>query len=151
MISPDAGTAREDAKPNHPPTAHRDPGPGGVIIHPAHQRSPAEVKQMTSQPVPDGDAGTAGGGGPRPNPLSRFAEALALYDAYHEKASACDVRIEAVLKELSIHRGRGHGSVPPPRRRHRTDQANALAFDVRAALFALLGRDIKASGGTATS
>jgi hypothetical protein len=24
---------------------------------------------------------------------------LALYDAYHEKASACDVRIEAVLKE----------------------------------------------------
>ena len=37
-------------------------------------------------------------------------QALALYDAYHEKASACDVRIEAVLKELSIHRGRGHGA-----------------------------------------
>src|SRR5436190_14563435 len=51
--------------------------------------------------------------------------------AYREKVSACDVRIEAVLKELSIHRGRDHGAVPPPRRRHRTDQVNALAFDVR--------------------
>jgi hypothetical protein len=30
-------------------------------------------------------------------------------------ASACDVRIEAVLKELSIHRGRDSGSVPRPR------------------------------------
>src|SRR5258707_15552290 len=63
-------------------------------------------------------------------------QALALYDAYHEKASACDVRIEAVLKELSIHRGRDHGSTPPAsRRRNRTDQANALASDVRAAAF----------------
>ena len=57
------------------------------------------------------------------------------------------MRIEAVLKELSIHRGRDHGAVPPPRRRHRTDQVNALAFDVRAALFALLGKDITAIDG----
>ena len=75
--------------------------------------------------------------------LFALEQALALYDAYHEKASACDVRIEAVLKELSIHRGRDVGPVPPAsRRRHRTDQANALAFDARAALFALLGKDI---------
>ena len=79
--------------------------------------------------------------------LFALEQALALYDAYQEKASACDVRIEAVLKELSIHRGRGHGAVPPSRRRHRTDQANALAFDVRAALFALLGRDITVING----
>jgi len=79
--------------------------------------------------------------------LFALEQALALYDACHEKASACDMRIEAVLKELSIHRGRGHGAVPPPRRRHRTDQANALAFDVRAALFALLGRDITVING----
>jgi transposase len=70
--------------------------------------------------------------------LFALEQALALYDAYREKASACDVRIEAVLRELSIHRGRDQGAVPPPRRQHRTDQANALAFDVRAALFALL-------------
>src|SRR4029077_2030560 len=80
--------------------------------------------------------------------LFALEQALALYDAYHEKASACDVRIEAVLKELCIHRGRGIGSVAPaPRRRHRTDQANALAFDVRAALFALLGKDITTIDG----
>jgi len=37
--------------------------------------------------------------------LFALEQALALYDAYHEKVSACDVRIEAVLKELSIDRG----------------------------------------------
>ncbi len=45
--------------------------------------------------------------------LFALEQALALADAYHEKASACDVRIEAVLKELSIHRGRDVQSVPP--------------------------------------
>jgi transposase len=80
--------------------------------------------------------------------LFALEQALALYDAYHEKASACDARIEAVLKELSIHRGHGHGSAPrASRRRNRTDQANALAFDVREALFALLGKDITTIDG----
>ena len=72
--------------------------------------------------------------------LFALEQALSLYDAYHEKASACDVRIEAVLKELSIGRGRTSDSLPSSRRR--TDQANGLAFDVSAALFALLGKDI---------
>jgi transposase len=72
--------------------------------------------------------------------LFTLEQALALYDAYHEKASACDARIEAVLKELSI--GRAHSSASLPSSRRRTDQANGLAFDVRAALFALLGKDI---------
>jgi transposase len=72
--------------------------------------------------------------------LFALEQALALYEAYHEKASACDVRIETVLKELSIDRGRRSGSLPSSRRR--ADQANGLAFDVRAALFALLGKDI---------
>jgi transposase len=72
--------------------------------------------------------------------LFALEQALALYDVYHEKVSACDVRIEAVLKELSIHRGHRSDSLPSSRRR--TDQANGLAFDVRAALFALLGKDI---------
>ncbi|HEY6369497.1 MAG TPA: IS110 family transposase [Candidatus Sulfotelmatobacter sp.] len=72
--------------------------------------------------------------------LFALEQALALYDAYHEKVSACDVRIEAVLKELSVRRGPGSGSLPPSRRR--TDQVNGLAFDVRAALIALLGKDL---------
>src|ERR1700690_4472358 len=49
--------------------------------------------------------------------LFALEQALALYDAYHEKVSACDVRIEAVLKELSIHRGHGHGPAPRASRR----------------------------------
>ncbi|MGY3611336.1 MULTISPECIES: IS110 family transposase, partial [unclassified Bradyrhizobium] len=44
--------------------------------------------------------------------LFALEQALALYDTYHEKASACDARIEAVLKQLSNHRGRGHGPAP---------------------------------------
>jgi transposase len=53
-----------------------------------------------------------------------------------------------VLKELSIHRGHGRGPAPrASRRRNRTDQANALAFDVREALFALLGKDITTIDG----
>src|ERR1700704_5282016 len=63
-------------------------------------------------------------------------QALSLYNAYKEKASACDVRIEAVLKELSIGRGHATGALTPSRRR--TDQVNGLAFDARSALFALL-------------
>jgi transposase len=49
--------------------------------------------------------------------LFALEQALALYDAYHEKVSACDVRIEAVLKELSIGRGRRSDSLPSSRRR----------------------------------
>ncbi len=80
--------------------------------------------------------------------LFALEQALALYDAYHEKVSACDARIEAVLKELSIGRGRRSDSLLSPRR-PRTDPVNGLAFDVRAALFALLGNKI--SGGKVLS
>lgn len=79
----------------------------------------------------------------RPEHLFALEQALALYEVYHEKASACDVRIEAVLRLLTLDRGRsGSEPVPPPRRRRRADQANALTFDARLALFRLLGKDI---------
>ena len=77
--------------------------------------------------------------------LFALEQALALYDAYHEKVLACDIRIEAVLKELSI--GRGHNCDALPSSRRRTDQVNGLAFDVRSALFALLGKDITGVDG----
>jgi transposase len=79
----------------------------------------------------------------RPEHLFALEQALALYEVYHEKASACDVRIEAVLRLLTLDRGRsGSEPVPPPRHRRRADQANALTFDARVALFRLLGKDI---------
>ena len=43
--------------------------------------------------------------------LFALEQALALYEAYQEKVSGCDARIEAVLKELSARRGR---EVDPP-------------------------------------
>jgi hypothetical protein len=73
--------------------------------------------------------------------LFALEQTLALYDAYHDKVSAFDARIEAVLKELSIDCGRKSDSLLPPRR-PRTDQMNGLPFDLRAALFALLGKDL---------
>jgi transposase len=78
--------------------------------------------------------------------LFALEQALALYDTYQEKAAACDARIEAVLNELSIRRGREAGPLPSPRQRRRRPP-NALDFDVRAALFALLGKDLTQING----
>jgi transposase len=77
--------------------------------------------------------------------LFALEQALALYDTYQEKASACAGRLEAVLKELITHRGRAIGPMPPPRRI--SHQPNAFDFDVRAALFALLGKDLTQING----
>jgi transposase len=76
--------------------------------------------------------------------LFALEQAFALYDTYQQKASACDVRIEAVLTELS--RGRDAGPLPSPRQ-NRSRQQNSLLFDVRAALFALLGKDLTQING----
>jgi hypothetical protein len=45
--------------------------------------------------------------------LFALEQALALYEVYHEKASACDARIEAVLKLLTADRGRSGSSERP--------------------------------------
>jgi transposase len=69
-----------------------------------------------------------------------LTQALELYDVYQTKAAACDAHIEAVLKRLTA------AAPPPPEplpaARDRRRQANAPAFDVRAALHALLGVDL---------
>src|ERR1700684_3977629 len=78
--------------------------------------------------------------------LFALEQALALYDTYQQKASACDTRIQAVLKELSVRRGRKAGPLPAPRQ-NRSRQQNSLVFDVRAALFALLGKDLTQING----
>jgi transposase len=71
--------------------------------------------------------------------LFALEQAVALYDEYQEKVSACDVRIEAVLKQLSSRRERKENTLP---RQRTIRQPNGPAFDVRAALYALLGRDV---------
>ncbi len=72
--------------------------------------------------------------------LFALAQALELYDAYQAKVAACDVRIEAALRRLRETAAKPVGRLPPPH--HTTRQPNALAFDARAALHALLGVDL---------
>ena len=73
--------------------------------------------------------------------LFALEQALGLYDAYQEKAAACDDKIEVVLNVLSTRRGIDAGPVPVSRR-STGRQANGPNFDVRGALYAMLGKDL---------
>src|SRR6266853_4088798 len=73
--------------------------------------------------------------------LFGLEQALALYDEYQQKVSACDMRIEVVLMTLASLRGNRGEPLGSPRRRM-PRQANGPAFDVREALYALLGKDL---------
>ena len=72
--------------------------------------------------------------------LFALEQALALYDTYQHKVAACDQRIEAVLKALSP-RKPVPASLPAPRRRM-SRQPNEPSFDLRRALYAVLGQDL---------
>jgi hypothetical protein len=50
--------------------------------------------------------------------LFGLEQALALYDEYQQKVSACDMRIEAVLMTLASLRGNKGEPLGSPRRRH---------------------------------
>jgi transposase len=67
-------------------------------------------------------------------------QAVQLYDRYQSLVADCDVEIEQALDRLR------QGVEPPqnalPKPRHKTRQPNALKFDVRVALHALLGVDL---------
>lgn len=67
-------------------------------------------------------------------------QSLSLYDTYHEHVAECDKSIEATLKRLSLATPAPEGSLPTAR--HRDANPNAPAFDVRHALFQVLGIDL---------
>jgi transposase len=73
--------------------------------------------------------------------LFALEQALGLYDAYQEKATACDGKIEVVLKALSTRRGTDAGPAPGSRR-NTGRQANGPNFDVSGALYTMLGKDL---------
>jgi transposase len=75
----------------------------------------------------------------RPEHLFALEQAVALYDAYQERVVACDRRIEAALAQLAPPEP---PSEPLPAPRHKTRQPNALAFEVRQALHAVIGVDL---------
>jgi transposase len=72
--------------------------------------------------------------------LFALEQSLALYDTYQEKVSVCDKRIEAVLKRIRAQSARPTSGLPPARTT--TRQPNAVSFDVRSALHAVLGIDL---------
>ncbi len=73
-------------------------------------------------------------GNDRPEHLFALEQAVALHDADQERVVACDRRIEAALAQLAP-------AEPLPAPRHKTRQPNALAFEVRQALHAVIGVD----------
>ena len=72
--------------------------------------------------------------------LLALRQAVELYDVYGEKIATCDVEIVRALEVLNV------ASVPPeepqPKPRHRGRSDNEPAFDVRSALYLLLGLDL---------
>ncbi|MCZ7448257.1 IS110 family transposase [Agrobacterium rhizogenes] len=80
-------------------------------------------------------------GNDREEHIFALTQALELYDVYQGKVAQCDVRIEAVLKRLrKASSGGPVGKLAPVRTTKK--QSNSPAFDVRAALQALLGCDV---------
>ena len=84
--------------------------------------------------------GAALTGNDREEHIFALGQALELYDIYQAKAGQCDVRIKAVLDRLKVAIAKPAGKLPPAR--HKAKSPNAPAFDVRAALHAMLGVDL---------
>ena len=65
---------------------------------------------------------------------------MALYDFYEARVDECDVQIEHTLTMLTA--DRTPPEEPLAKARSRTQQANALGFDVRGAMYQLVGVDL---------
>jgi transposase len=75
----------------------------------------------------------------RPEHVFTLRQALDLYDTYQAKIGECDREIEKALAELN--RDRAPAEEPLPKRRDAGGR-NEPRFDVRAALYTLLARDL---------
>lgn len=79
-------------------------------------------------------------GNDRAEHVFALAQSLDLYDVYKAKIEECDQRLEAAVAALSV---KGGDDRPPlPKARIKGRQVNAPAFDVRAALYGVLGTDL---------
>ena len=79
-------------------------------------------------------------GNDRDEHVFALIQSLELYDFYQEKMLECDRKLEAAISDLTV---RAEEQLPPlPRARTKTRQANAPSFDVRAALYGVLGIDL---------
>lgn len=79
-------------------------------------------------------------GNDRNEHIFALSQSLELYDFYQAKIEECDYKLQAVLTTLAA--DKDHDAKSMPRVRTRTKQANAPSFDVRSALYAVLGVDL---------
>jgi len=79
-------------------------------------------------------------GNDRAEHIFALTQSLELYDFYQAKMAECDRNLEAVLEVLAA--DQDHDPNQLPRARTKTKQAGAPSFDVRAALFGVLGIDL---------
>jgi len=75
----------------------------------------------------------------QPEHLFALQQALELYDTYNQQVGRCDERIEQALSAL---RQEAAPTQPLPRVRRRSKAPNAPRFDVRAALYDVVGMDL---------
>jgi transposase len=79
-------------------------------------------------------------GNDRDEHIFALTQSLELYDFYHAKVAECDRKLEAAIAALTV---RAADDVPAlPKARTKGKQVNAPTFDVRAALYGVLGTDL---------
>lgn len=79
-------------------------------------------------------------GNNRDEHIFALTQSLELYDFYQKKMLECDRKVETAISALTI---RAEQQLPPlPKSRIKTKQVNAPSFDVRAALYEVLGVDL---------
>lgn len=76
----------------------------------------------------------------QPEHVFALTQSLALYDFYQVRIDECDEQIAQALAVLNA--DRPLPDQPMPKARHRTKQPNAINFDVRTALYQLVGTDL---------
>ena len=79
-------------------------------------------------------------GNDRDEHIFALTQALELYDIYQAKMLACDRKLEAVLADIASKTAVPVGDLP--KARTKTKQVNTPSFDVRSALYGVLGVDL---------
>ena len=88
-------------------------------------------------------------GNDREEHVFALSQSLELYDFYQQKMLECDRRLEAAIAMMAIEQEAP--LAPLPKIRTRTKQVNAPSFDVRAALYGLVGTDLTQIHGLGSS
>lgn len=106
------------------------------------QRNPQQLAVMRDVrcKVSEATLCTALTGNYQPEHLFALEQALLLYDFYQYRVHDCDEKIAEILDTLNQSKPMPEASLPKPR--HKTRQPNALNFNVREALYRLVGTDL---------